>query len=147
MPAPKDPQKYKEWIVKLKSVSNTGRFEKGHKKWMHENCKKNWIKHGQHLSPRTEFKKRCGKWVTHYGYVMVYSPKHPYKNAADGVPEHRLVMEKAVGRFLNRGEVVHHVNGIKDDNRIKNLIITDKRTHAKSHWSSLTKKYANRSTS
>lgn len=117
-----------------------GRFLKGHIFWNHPKVRKQWIKKGQRISIRTEFKKKNGRWIT-LGYVMIYSPKHPYKNAADGVAEHRLVVEKRLGRFLKREEVVHHINGNKKDNRIENLELLNKRTHAQKHWSVKTKKY------
>ncbi len=55
------------------------------------------------------------------GYVYVYAPNHPKKTLGRYVREHRLVMEKKLGRYLEDWEVVHHINGIKNDNRLENL--------------------------
>jgi hypothetical protein len=62
---------------------------------------------------------RGGKSKVH-GYIIIYLPEHPFNNGGY-VREHRLKMEKKLGRYLKQGEDVHHINGIRDDNRLKNL--------------------------
>ena len=63
-----------------------------------------------------------GRWKTKYGYIQIYALTHPF-NVSGYMLEHRLVMEKHLGRYLKPEEIVHHINGIKDDNRIENLML------------------------
>lgn len=68
------------------------------------------------------------------GYILIYRPDHPHAKKGGGqVYEHRLVMEAHLGRYLASDEMVHHRNGVKDDNRIENLELVDRATHITKH--------------
>lgn len=102
---------------------------------------------GCHLSEETKDKirkSRIGKYKTPSefgghrkrrsdGYISVYCPSHPYATADGYVMEHILIMEKSIGRFITRDEVVHHKNHIRNDNRIENLKLMTFKEHAKLH--------------
>ncbi len=55
------------------------------------------------------------------GYVREYNPFHPKGSRRGLVLQHRLVMERSIGRLLNSQEVVHHKNGNRSDNLLDNL--------------------------
>lgn len=52
---------------------------------------------------------------------MVFAKGHPRASKNNYVFEHIIVMEKQLGRLLEKDENVHHINGVKDDNSIENL--------------------------
>lgn len=57
------------------------------------------------------------------GYEMVYMPSHHRADSTGCVYEHIIVAERKLGRLLKNGECVHHLNGIRNDNREENLIV------------------------
>ena len=67
------------------------------------------------------------------GYRLIKSHNHPNKNQRGYMYEHRLVMEKHLGRYLRDDEEINHLNKDIKDNRIENLEILTKSTHATKH--------------
>ncbi len=55
------------------------------------------------------------------GYVLVYAPDHPRANRSGYVRRGIIVAEQKIGRPLAPGEVVHHINQIRDDDRPENI--------------------------
>jgi len=82
-----------------------------------------------------------GRFQNTKGYIQVWIEPDDFfysmakKGSRPGryILEHRLVMAKHLGRCLQPFEIVHHKNGIKDDNRLENLEIMTNRSHHKDH--------------
>ena len=92
--------------------------------------------------PRTKLCHSCagrtgkgckGLFKSSEGYVLikVYPEDffYPMVNGGNYVFEHRLIVAKRLGRCLAKNEVVHHLNGIKDDNRSENLVLVLRENH------------------
>lgn len=80
-----------------------------------------------------------GRWkggiMKKQGYVLVRTEGHPNaEKRGKYVEQHILVMEKCLGRYLTKDEVIHHINGIRDDNRIENLQLVTRSEHATIEW-------------
>ena len=69
------------------------------------------------------------------GYTEIYIGKdYPYrKGGYRHIREHIFVMECHLGRGLKRGEIVHHIDGNKKNNKLENLFLTSVAEHNKLH--------------
>ncbi len=67
------------------------------------------------------------------GYILVQKPGHPNARKNGYVGEHVLVISEHLGRPILPGEVVHHKNGVKDDNRLENLEVMPRSKHHSIH--------------
>ncbi len=79
------------------------------------------------MGNRNSFK--GGIAITPKGYILIHNPNHPFASQRGYIMQHRLVMEKHLGRYLTPEEVIHHrgikypigSNENKQDNRLENL--------------------------
>lgn len=88
--------------------------------------------------PQGRYGKQAANWkggrMIINGYVVVYNSEHPRSGKLNRVFEHIVIAEKKLGRYLAKDEVVHHINGKKDDNRPENLEVCKRSEHVHHHF-------------
>lgn len=89
---------------------------------------------------RREKSRRWNGGITvQYGYSYELCRDHPSKRSNNYVAQHRLVMEKIIGRKLKRTEVVHHIDYDRSNNHPSNLILFDSQSEHSRHHQRLLK--------
>ena len=96
----------------------------------------NW-KYGQKYNhDKSGFKKgkehvswKGGRFEDSRGYIRIYAPNHPRAKKHSYVSEHILVWEKTHEKLLPMDFLIHHLNGIRNDNRPENLFAMPRKRH------------------
>jgi len=76
-----------------------------------------------------------GGKVLMQNYEFTKMPEHPYSSVTGYVKTARLIMERKLKRYLDPEEVIHHIDKIRTNNSIENLMLfANKSEHQKHHW-------------
>ncbi len=109
-------------------------WNKGKEMW-------NGDKRNNLVIPEIKYGEESNNWKggitkTSLGRWLIKVQEHPFAHINGYVYRYRLVMEDKIGRYLNPEEVVHHIDGNKENDSADNLMLfSSKSEHLKYHKS------------
>lgn len=106
------PQCNKPFITRIKPPNR--------RKFCSQKC---WFDSESHHRSGDKIHNWNGGQRTVNGYVYLLKKDHPYTTKQGYVMRSRLTVEKYLNRYLDPKEVIHHINEIKDDDKIENLYL------------------------
>lgn len=74
------------------------------------------------------------------GYKKVRARNHPHADRDGFVLEHRLIMEEYLKGYLEPQLDMHHLNGVRDDNRLENLVVVTPSEHIKKYHNQIARR-------
>lgn len=110
----------------------TSLYCKGHT-YLHR-TRPSGLKYTLHKENPTSFKKGFTPWNAGTARGWVEDGYRKYHTKIGIRREHRIIMEKHIGRRLKPDEIVHHIDYNKTNNSIDNLTIMNRSEHLKLHW-------------
>jgi len=69
------------------------------------------------------------RYTNKQGYIVIKNPEHHRANSLGWIKEHMIIWEQSNGKLIPDGWVIHHLNGIKHDNRPINLVALPSMKH------------------
>lgn len=110
------------WNKDTKGIckSNSGSFKKGHIPWLKGT--KGLVKPNKGSFKKGKEHPQYKEVIYHQGYAFIHMPNHPFTRRGKYIKRSRYNVEKYLKRFLSRTEKTHHINGIRDDDRLENLM-------------------------
>jgi len=89
------------------------------------------IERGDYVNPmKGKHNLRKEGRIKHHGYILIFKPDHPRASKDGYVREHLLIWEEFHKKAVPARFIIHHLNGVKDDNRPENLVAINPRNHS-----------------